>query len=76
MRVVRDGGGGGLVALLLVAVVVVLLLTGCRQAAYELADDRILFDKEGCAFAVEAGIGSTSFVKRMKDVDLEGCKLP
>lgn len=53
------------------------MLSGCwRNDDLSQADNRILFDKEGCAFIVQPNVGDTSFVKRMRDADKEGCQLP
>lgn len=60
----------------LLACLVVLVMAGCRSDALSLADRRILWDADGCAFRVEPSIGDTSFVQRVKDADRQECKLP
>lgn len=49
------------------------LLTACRSPEYARADNRILWDAQGCAFHVEPGIRSTSLVKSLPDADKPTC---
>lgn len=44
-------------------------LAGCRQDALSQADNRVLFDREGCAFIVRSGVGNTSAGRRFEAID-------
>lgn len=50
-----------------------LSLSACRSRDYAQADNRVLWDKDGCAYHVDPGAGDNSFVQRMPDADKTGC---
>ena len=52
------------------------VLGGCRSADSSLADHRILWSAEGCAFTVRPGVGNASFVRPIRDADKPTCKQP
>lgn len=51
----------------------VLSLAACRDAENTQADGRMLWDRDGCGYYVRAGIGDTSFIKRVPDADKSSC---
>lgn len=60
-------------SLALLLVVLLAIQAACRQDEYAVADNRILYTKEGCAFYVSPGLGATSFLDRVPESDLESC---
>lgn len=52
---------------------VLLALSGCRSRDAAALDNRIVWDKNGCAFTIVPNIGDTSFVRPMKDANRESC---
>ncbi|CAB3972304.1 MULTISPECIES: hypothetical protein [Burkholderia] len=50
----------------------VLALAACRE---DIPDNRILLDRDGCAFFARPGVGDTTFLKRLPDADEPRCKL-
>lgn len=61
----------------LAIVALCLLIVGCRSREASLADDRILWSAEGCAFIVRGwDIGANSVVVRLPDADKPTCDQP
>lgn len=56
-----------------VVLLLALSLTACRRPQHAQADNRILWDAQGCAFHVRPNIGDTSIVKRLADADKPTC---
>lgn len=52
-----------------------LAVTGCRSQEAGSADDKILYDKHGCAFRIDPGAGDISYVRRLRDADQSGCDI-
>lgn len=52
----------------------VIAVSGCSKIP-DVVADRILTDKNGCAFLLRKNIGDDMFVYRMKEQDRDTCKL-
>lgn len=53
---------------------IVAALSGCSKVP-DMVADRILTDKNGCAFLLKENVEDTMFVYRMKEQDRDTCKL-
>jgi hypothetical protein len=51
-------------------ILAVLALTACRE---DIPDNRVLFDRDGCAFWAKPGVGETTFLYRLPDADEPRC---
>lgn len=57
-----------------VLLAIVLALPGCRNPDYARADERIVYDQDGCAYFVRRGVGDVSFVAPLRDANKPECK--
>ena len=58
----------------IILIVLFVLLSGCRSEENAKADDKILWDKEGCAYLVLPHFGDTSFIRPVRDANRAECK--
>jgi hypothetical protein len=58
----------------LALLLIVLALAGCSKVP-AMVDGRILTDKDGCAFIAARNVGDNLFLRRMKELDKDTCKL-
>lgn len=56
-------------------VISILFLTGCRDPSYHQADNKVLYDSNGCAYFVNAGVDGYGnlVVQRISDSDKSTC---
>ena len=53
---------------------IVLALAGCSKVP-DMVNNRILTDKNGCAFIARINVGDNIFLRRMPEQDRDTCKL-
>lgn len=59
---------------ILFSILIIVGLVGCADPQYHVADNKILYDANGCAFFVQTGDGvNGSFVTRVNDADKDKC---
>lgn len=58
---------------LLILLLVGAAVSGCRSRDAAALDNRMVWDKDGCAYTIEPHFGDTSFVRPIKDANRETC---